>query len=298
MMNRHDFYPFLFVVALALFWSAAVRAESMKPRTYCRFVPERKDDFAWENDKIAFRAYGPSARDRTENSGFDCWLKRVDYPIIDKWYQQALEESKSYHKDWGEGHDPYHVGDSRGCGGLGLWSNGKLITSETFVDWRIIQCEPEESIFVLGYEWKHNSDAYREEKQLSIKMGDRMFTAVSTFWKNGELAINLPVAIGLTTHEGKAEVSKNGSIGWMACWESIDGFGIGTGVVIKPDRIEEFHLLESEAKGESHALIITTTDAGGQVEYHAGYGWEKAGEIKSSADWNLYLTQFAAHNAE
>ena len=25
-----------------------------------RFVPERRDDFAWENDRIAFRVYGPA----------------------------------------------------------------------------------------------------------------------------------------------------------------------------------------------------------------------------------------------
>lgn len=26
----------------------------------CRFVPERMDDFAFENDKVAFRIYGPA----------------------------------------------------------------------------------------------------------------------------------------------------------------------------------------------------------------------------------------------
>jgi len=29
-------------------------------KTYGRYVPERLDDFAWENDKIAFRTYGKS----------------------------------------------------------------------------------------------------------------------------------------------------------------------------------------------------------------------------------------------
>jgi len=100
-----------------------VSAESIQPRTHCRFVPERFDDFAWENDQIAFRTYGPAARERAENSGFDCWLKRVETPIIDKWYGPMKE--KSYHKDWGEGHDPYHVGKTRGCGGLGLWIDGE-----------------------------------------------------------------------------------------------------------------------------------------------------------------------------
>ena len=28
--------------------------------TYCCFLPERHDDFAWENDKVAYRMYGPA----------------------------------------------------------------------------------------------------------------------------------------------------------------------------------------------------------------------------------------------
>ena len=36
-------------------------------RTYGRFVPERIDDFAWENDRVAFRTYGPEAQRNTES---------------------------------------------------------------------------------------------------------------------------------------------------------------------------------------------------------------------------------------
>jgi len=267
-------------------------AGTPKPATFCRFVPERSDDFAWENDKVAFRVYGPALEKSNENSGIDCWLKRVDYPIINKWYKEA-EEGKSYHKDHGEGSDPYHVGSSRGCGGLGLWIDGKLITSNVFKEWKVVQCTPEESVFMLTYRWAYGGDQYKEEKQISIQLGDRLFNAVSTFWKNGELAKGLPIAIGLTTHDGKAAVSKNVSEGWMACWETIEGSDLGTGVKIDPARIQAFKQVKSKKKDESHALIITQTDAKGQVEYRAGYGWAKAGEIKTSADWNAYLGGFS-----
>ncbi|NOR29429.1 MAG: DUF4861 domain-containing protein, partial [Lutibacter sp.] len=30
--------------------------------TYSRFVPERIDDYAWENDRVAFRTFGPKAQ--------------------------------------------------------------------------------------------------------------------------------------------------------------------------------------------------------------------------------------------
>ena len=77
-----------------------------------RFVPEREDDFAWENDKVAFRIYGPSSNGKGQVSGVDAWLKKVPYSIIDKWYAEHLSGT-SYHEDQGEGYDPFHVGDSR-----------------------------------------------------------------------------------------------------------------------------------------------------------------------------------------
>ncbi|MFC2110666.1 DUF4861 family protein [Bacteroidota bacterium] len=59
---------------------------------YSRFVPERTDDYTWENDKVAFRVYGPLAQQIFESgkkggtlsSGVDAWLKKVEYPIINK----------------------------------------------------------------------------------------------------------------------------------------------------------------------------------------------------------------------
>jgi Domain of unknown function (DUF4861) len=34
------------------------KPQAVTTKTFGRYVPERKDDFAWENDKIAFRMYG------------------------------------------------------------------------------------------------------------------------------------------------------------------------------------------------------------------------------------------------
>jgi hypothetical protein len=79
----------------------------------------------------------------------------------------------------------------------------------------------------------------------------------------------------------------------MACWETIDGYGLGTGVVINPSRIIDFKLINTDRKDDGHALIITTTDKKGKVEYLAGYGWEKAGVIKTTADWQLYLSSIS-----
>ena len=262
--------------------------EPEAPRAFCRYVPERGDDFAWENDKVAFRVYGPKLRPRREDSGIDCWLKRVDYPIINRWYKRG-----KYHADHGEGHDPYHVGDTRGCGGLGLWIDGKLVNSDTYTKYKVIKNGPQEVDFILTYEWSVGNDAYKEEKNISLKMGDRLFKTTSTFWRNGELATNLPIAIGLSTHDGKAQPSKDLSKGWFACWEKIKDYNLGTGVVIDPSIIKDYKEIKDKRKDKSHLLLITETDSKGAVSYYAGYGWERAGEITTFEKWTHYLSTFS-----
>ncbi|WP_372805924.1 DUF4861 family protein [Pontiella sp.] len=287
-MKATTFIPTALLLLLGV--ASPAGAGSQKPATFCRFVPERSDDFAWENDLIAFRAYGPALREGTENSGIDCWLKCVEYPIIDTWYGQM--KTKSYHKDWGEGNDPYHVGSSAGCGGTGIWLNGKREPLETYTKQEVVSCRPEKSVFKLTYEKEIGGAVYGEEKTVTIELGQRLFHASCRFTKDGTPAANLPVCIGITTHDGKAVAIGDAAKGWMACWESIESFGVGTGVVVDPSKIQAYRLVESPTKDVSHSLFIGQTDAQGRIEYYAGYGWEKAGAIKTSADWNAYLEGF------
>jgi rhamnogalacturonyl hydrolase YesR len=258
-------------------------------KTFCRLVPERAGDFAWENDLVAFRAYGPKLRKGGENSGIDCWLKRVETPIIDKWYGQM--KTKSYHTDWGEGHDPYHVGSSAGCGGTGIWLNGKREPLETYTKQEVIECTTERTQFKLTYEREIDGDVYGEEKTITIELGKRLFDVHSVFTKNGKVASNLPICIGLTTHDGKAETFSNEKQGWIACWEKIAGSEVGTAAMVDPKRIVAIQEVQSDTKDESHHFILMKTDRNGAIDYQAGYGWKKAGEIKTSDDWNNYLNE-------
>lgn len=269
----------------------AAFAESPESRTYCRFVPERSDDFAWENDLIAFRAYGPSLRERAEDSGIDCWLKRVNYPIIDKWYRQALQDKKTYHKDHGEGYDPYHVGSSAGCGGTALWIDEKRVPLETFTKYEVIECKPELSRFKLTYERDIDGVLYGEVRTISIEMGTRLFDVRSVFTKDGEIAADLPVCVGVTTHDGKATAYSNAAKGWIACWETIEKSGLGTAAMMDPQRIEEVKEVKDAEKDAGHIFLISKTDNEGAIRFKAGYGWEKAGKIKTSKDWLQYLNQ-------
>jgi hypothetical protein len=121
-----------------------------------RFVPERLDDFAWENDKLAHRTYGPalaapapagSNKEVLKTSGLDIWFKRVPYPIVDRWYNIGHDH---YHTDEGEGIDMYNVGASLGAGGSGIWDGSRLASAINFTRWKVIANGPVRAIFELA----------------------------------------------------------------------------------------------------------------------------------------------------
>ena len=111
---------------IVTFATAQEREPSFAPSF--RYAPDRDFDLAWENDLVAFRVYGKQPSPDAGLSGIDCWHKKVSYPIADKWYRGNLE-GVSYHKDHGEGCDTYHVGKTRGCGGVGIWKDENILRS-------------------------------------------------------------------------------------------------------------------------------------------------------------------------
>lgn len=269
------------------------------PRTHVRFVPERSDDFAWENDLIAFRTYGPGLRAGAENSGFDAWLKRVPYPVIDKWYKEELTKApygnvnKPYHIDHGEGNDPYKVGSSRGCGGISLWVNGALHNSETFLSHRILSQTPEQSVFELYYASDPGGRTVRETKRVTVRLGQRLFQVDSKFTIDGRPAAGQEVAIGLHHQTADSKASFDAAKGILRLWEPVEKLGLGTAIVIRPDTGARF-LEHTDADGQRQSLCIARTDAKGHVRWFAGYGWEGQKIITDDAKWSAYLKTFAS----
>jgi hypothetical protein len=268
----------------------------IETQTYARFVPERIDDFAWENDLVAFRTYGPEAqrlvdenqKGGTLSSGIDCWLKRVPYPIIDKWYKKYVDGG-TYHKDDGEGYDPYHVGASRGCGGSGVWKNDSLYVSKNFIKYKILANGPIRTIFELTYApWKVDSASITETKRISIDLGSQL----SKFEIQLSSTDTLPnCTIGITLHDKKGEVKVNEQQGWYRYWESVDDSEIGTGVVTDPATVQTSQEYRTTKKDLSHIYIMKKTSS--SYTYYAGFAWKKADKVTSSQMWDAYLSNFA-----
>ncbi len=269
--------------------------------TFARFVPERTDDFAWENERVAFRTYGPNAEqlfdkkdpNGTLSSGMDCWLKRVPYPIIDKWYGRHVHEKPfAYHTDTGEGYDPYHVGTSRGVGGTGVLDidGEKLYVSRNFATYRVLATGPIRTVFELTYApWDAAGREVTEKKIISLDLGSNL--------TRYEVMMTAPTpppncTIGLTLHEAKGTVKADRAAGWFRYWEAIDDSYLGTGVVVAPAVIIDYEDHRSAEK-DANQLYIVTKPQDNKVVFYAGFGWVKSGQFASAADWDAYLAEFA-----
>ncbi|MFY8328138.1 DUF4861 family protein [Pseudoalteromonas sp. ZZD1] len=260
-------------------------------KAYAKYVPKRQDDFAWENDKVAFRVYGPAAPLKGHASGVDAWLKKVDYSIINKWYEETFNGTGSYHTDTGEGYDPYHVGISRGVGGSAIWVDGKDYTAHNYKSYKIHTNGPDNVVFTLEYEFQTPLGLVNESKTISLPMGSNLYQVNSVFKLNGKPA-SLPIAIGITTHDEKAAVAYNEKSGRISAWETFDSMALGTGVVINPNKVKDIQHIPKETKDESHIWLFTNSEENGSLEYYAGFAWEAAGEITTQAQWHSYLDNF------
>ncbi|TRW23881.1 DUF4861 domain-containing protein [Flavobacterium zepuense] len=275
--------------------SGSTPALESKITTYSRFVPERTDDYTWENDKVAFRTYGPDAQQRTEqkrengtlSSGIDIWLKRTSESVINKWYKGYLTDPMFYHKDRGEGYDPYHVGASRGTGGSGIWEKDSLLVSKNFISYKTIATGPLRTVFELTYA-PFSPYEVKETKRISLDLGSNF----SKFEVSHTAKKSVPnYATGITLHqnEGKPEILTKDGI--FAYHETIDGTYLGEGLVIAPNTIKDAFVNKSKTKDQSNLIVVLKPEA--KVTYYAGFVWEKSGQGANSADWNAMLKKQA-----
>ena len=263
-----------------------------KLSAYSRLVPERVDDYAWENDKVAFRMYGPKGQKEAEqgikgstlSSGVDIWLKRTDQLVINKWYKGYLTDPMYYHKDTREeGYDPYHVGDSRGTGGIGIWENDKLEVSKNFISARTISEGSLRTVFELTY-FTWGKYKVQEIKRISLDVGSNFSKFESTFTSQ------LPVpnyTIGISLHKNEGLAKLNDRKGYYLHWEKIDDAYVGEGVVVNPNIVTKSLSHRTETPDQSNLLIITAPQK--KLTYYAGFAWQKSGQIQSQDDWEKML---------
>lgn len=276
-------------------------------KAYGRFVRERHDDFAWENDRVAHRVYGPALetypKEMLISSGIDVWVKRVPKLLVNEWYM-----TDDYHQDHGEGADFYSVGKTRGCGGTGIWTakggGGDLAVSHNFATSRVLANGPIRLVFELTYApWDAGGARLSETKRVTLDAGMLFNRMESTFTdeaaaedakKNGaRRGIPPTVAIGIAKHPGNVQKFDR-KVAWQGDWEPLDGGKsghLGCAVMLAPGAKAE------AAQTPTDYLLIASAPARGPLVYYVGSAWSEATSLSDLAAWHAEAQRLSSRLA-
>jgi len=257
------------------------QAAKPEPKTFARYVPERKDDFAWENDVIAFRMYGKALETASDNAtGTDIWSKRTDKLVINKWYKE-----NNYHTDLGEGMDYYQVGITLGAGDIAPFVKDSIILSKNYHYFKVLDNGPLRSTFQLGYDsWKAGDVDISATKTISLNAGSQMNRIeVKYNIKGGD---QTDVVSGIVKRKDAGSIFLDEKNGVMGYWEpEVINKGI-MGIGILTSNSKEMKM----AKG--HLLSRSSIQNNVPFVYYNGGAWNRAGRITTSAEWFNYLTDY------
>lgn len=255
-------------------------------KAYGRFVRERRDDFAWENDRIAHRMYGAAletwAQEPLTSSAVDVWAKRGPALVINDWYMVD-----DYHRDHGQGGDFYSAGPSRGCGGSGILANGKLYPSANFRGSRVLASGPIRVMFELMYEtWDAGGARVSEVKRITLDAGHNFDRFESRYTVTGGQQ-PLVYAVGIKKAASTASSTQRDQAS-LRTWESLKTNGeLGCAVIVEPANVLSF------TEDKANFLITAKARPDNSAVYYAGFGWSKS-QFPTMQEWDHYVSDYAA----
>jgi hypothetical protein len=281
-------------------------------KTVCfgRIFPERKDDFAWENDRGAYRVYGPALQKTGEKSfGTDVWTKNTPELVLDQRYwiedvvmmpevERLRQENRqrgdslyrlnSYHHDHGRGSDVYQVGATLGCGAPALMVDDELVYPYCFADYQMLDMGPLRMRVQLNYNpTEVNGDTVTEHRIITIDKGSNF--SKMTVWYDG---ISMPVefATGVVIHSDAKQGIVLGK-DYLQYADPTDNVPVNNCqlfvATLFPNGVGETKFLPMKEKrggNEGHAIGIVDNYTGEPYTYYFGSAWSKF-DIRTQAEW-------------
>lgn len=291
-----------------------------QPKVYVtgRQYPERVDDIAWENDRTAYRIYGPALQRNKERAfGVDVWVKNTPDLEVEKRYatelsnhaaiealksegktQEALdmEEATTYHFDHGYGLDCYKVGPTLGGGAPALMDNGQLVLPYCYKDYQILDNGPLRFTVRVDY----NPTAIGKDKNvvehriISLDKGSNYNRC--TVWYDG-LTQKRDLAAGVVVHLEELEnivLTSN-----MALYAdptdnpTKHNFQIFVGVIF-PEGIDYTRFLSTDQDIQNgnpgHLVGVKENTLGQLFTYYFGSAWSK-NDVRTFDEWKLRSEQ-------
>ena len=319
----------IFPAAIAAGGTATYTIQTGTPEAFdvkaCgRCYPERMDDMAWENDLVAFRAYGPALQAKGERRyGYDLFTKyNTTEPILEAMYAKELDKEtlakiaelnktdpkaaaelsreRSYHIDHGYGMDCYAVGPTLGAGVAALMVNDSIIYPWCYKNQEILDNGPLR--FTVKLEFTpltvKGDSTVVETRLITLDAGSHLNkTAVSY----SNLKETLPIVAGIVLHEPDGAVVADAANGYITYVDPTTGpdngkifMGAAVPAVVKDAKTVLFSEKEKKERNnaDGHVLAVSDYEPGSEYVYYWGFAWDKA-DIKTADAWNRYMADFA-----
>lgn len=281
-----------------------------EPKAYVKggVYPIRKDDLAWENDRTAYRLYGPALQKTGERSfGIDVWVKNTPELVVEERYRKdhegnVLEDSlrkagqkegldeinrrTSFHLDQGNGMDAYGVGASLGCGAPALMKDGKLVFPYCYRTCHILDNGPLRFTAELTY--NPTAEGITEHRLLCLDRGS--YFNRMTVWYDG---IKEPMALasGVVLHGDEGLKLGKDYVYYADPTDRPDLHQSQVYVAtLFPEGVSETKLLKGE---QNHGIGIVEDYQGAPYTYYFGAAWSLFG-IGSQGQWQVVIDEFLA----
>ena len=258
---------------------------------YSRHVPERMDDYAYENNKVAGRIYGP-ALEFPRTFGSDIWLKCTDRLVINDWFKKM-----DYHHNYGEGMDCYKVGGTLGGGALVPYSEGEnFVIGDNWATCQHICDGPVRTKAAFTYNaFDVDGKQYSATRTIELDANSHFVKSVTTFKPVGHKADSLDLVLGAIQHD---VISRYDGDCWIAFTEvasdtkqpEVDG-DISVALIYDPAELGD-NRSKAISDVAGHAAIITREAVGKPIAVWTGSGWSQAG-IDSPVNWIVMTGEYA-----
>ena len=284
-----------------------------------RIYPNREDDLTWENDKNAWRFYGPKMHNKA-GGGFDTFAKNVTYPIQDQLYHNELtsygvnerlkkqgrggewaqihRDLYTYHRDKGQGMDAYTVGATLGAGAPALMDGDNLLLPDVYEKAEILDNGP---LRFTVRQQMYERDGVRESRLISQDKGTHLAKVQVTYEADDNGKINgKSLCAGIAVHESQPKAyvinQKGGYVTYADALDTPQGQNgqlyIGLLFTEKMKSLRYLPMTEKKSGAVGHVVGITSYRAGQPFTYYAGSAWSKY-DVPNQQVWEAQLQTYA-----
>ena len=261
----------------------------------CKYRPERKQDFSWENNRVGFRFYGKELQKQDgPSNGLDLFYKRTDQLILDKWYKNDIAQIASYHVDHGEGCDPYGVGRTLGAGAAALYNNGKAILNSNYVSYEIIDNGPLRASFILTYPDLLINDKYiKDKKRITLDAHSQLTKIEQTYGVNETTIVTAGLVKRVNQKDSTLLSQDKQTLFYQEPTDPTNEtifLSLTFPTAIDSVKVEKYSL-PGNKRVLANTLAFTTIQPNQPFSYYTGFGWTKYG-FKTLDEYQRYIARF------